>query len=194
MLVSKTIGERANASRQVEGTTLNDYRRGTPVNGFGENGFRIFLLVALLAMAWMFWSGLFKPLLIGFGIFSCLLTLSLAARMDYFHNETFALHVGIRMFRYWFWLAGEIVKSSLQVARIVLHPKLPISPKVVDIRPTAKRPVFHVMFANSITLTPGTISLDVYNGIIKVHALTAEGAEDLISGEMDRRVAELREF
>ena len=161
------------------------------MRNLGEIGIRILLLVALLAM-WLFWSGLFKPLLIGFGVFSCLLTLWLAARMDYFHNETFALHVGIRLIKYWIWLAGEIVKSSLQVARIVLHPKLPISAKVVDIRPTAEHPAFQVIFANSITLTPGTISLDVYNGIIKVHALTEEGAEDLMSGEMDRRVAALR--
>ncbi len=144
-------------------------------------------------MAWLFWSGLFKPLLIGFGIFSCLLTLYLAARMDYFNNETFALHFGVRLIRYWIWLAMEIVKSSLNVARIVLDPKLPISPKVVDIRPTAEHPVFQVIFANSITLTPGTISIDVYNGIIKVHALTEAGADDLVAGEMDRRVAALRE-
>ncbi len=151
------------------------------------------MLAAALAMAWLFWSGLFKPLLIGFGIFSCLLTLYLAARMDYFNNETFALHFGVRLIKYWIWLAMEIVKSSLNVARIVLDPKLPISPKVVDIRPTAEHPTFQVIFANSITLTPGTISIDVYNGIIKVHALTEAGADDLVAGEMDRRVAALRE-
>ena len=163
------------------------------MKSLAENGLRILLLAVLLALAWMFWSGLFKPLLIGFGVFSCALTLYLAARMDYFNNETFALHFGVRLFGYWVWLAKEVVKSSLAVARIVLHPRLPISPKVVDVRPTARRPVFHVLFANSITLTPGTLSLDVYNGVIKVHALTEEGAEDLMSGEMDRRVTALRE-
>ena len=163
------------------------------MKSLAENGLRILMLGVMLALAWLFWSGLFKPLLIGFGVFSCALTLYLAARMDYFNNETFALHFGIRLIRYWIWLAKEIVKSSLSVARIVLHPKLPISPKVVDIKPTAVRPVYHVMFANSITLTPGTLSLDVYNGIIKVHALTEAGADDLMSGEMDRRVAALRE-
>jgi multicomponent Na+:H+ antiporter subunit E len=164
-----------------------------PVTNLAEHGFRILLLAILLAMAWLFWSGLFKPLLIGFGVFSCMLTLYLAARMRYFHNETFALHFGVRLIGYWIWLAGEIVKSSLDVARIVLHPKLPISPRVVDIKPSAAHPVFHVLLANSITLTPGTLSLDVYNGIIKVHALTEAGAEDLMSGEMDRRVSALRE-
>ncbi|MEM1200820.1 MAG: Na+/H+ antiporter subunit E [Pseudomonadota bacterium] len=158
-----------------------------------EKTSRLLLLALLLAMAWMFWSGLFKPLLIAFGVFSCVLSVYLAARMDYFDNETFAIHVGWRLLKYWVWLSKEIVKSSLDVARIVLHPKLPISPRVVDIRPTATRPVYQVILANSITLTPGTLSLDVYNGVIKVHALTEQGAEDLIAGEMDRRVADLRE-
>ena len=158
-----------------------------------EKTSRLLLLVVLLALAWMFWSGLFKPLLIGFGVFSCLLAAYLAARMDYFDNETFAIHVGLRLLKYWVWLSWEIVKSSVDVARIVLHPRLPISPRVVDIKPTAKRPVFQVILANSITLTPGTLSLDVYGGVIKVHALTEQGAADLIAGEMDRRVAGLRE-
>ncbi len=158
-----------------------------------EKTSRLLLLLLLLAMAWLFWSGLFKPLLIAFGIFSCLLSLYIAARMDYFDNETFALQFGVRLFRYWLWLAGEVVKSSIDVAKIVLHPKLPISPQVVDIKATAKRSVYHVLLANSITLTPGTLSLDVHRGIIKVHALTKEGADDLMSGEMDRRVAALRE-
>ncbi|MEM7429391.1 MAG: Na+/H+ antiporter subunit E [Pseudomonadota bacterium] len=158
-----------------------------------EKTSRLLLLVLLLAMAWLFWSGIFKPLIVAFGVFSCVLALYLASRMEYFDNETFALHFGVRLFKYWAWLVKEIVKSSLDVTRIVLHPKLPISPKVVDIKATAKRPVYHVLLANSITLTPGTLSLDVYKGVIKVHALTEEGADDVISGEMDRRVAAIRE-
>ncbi len=158
-----------------------------------EKTSRLLLLVLMLVMAWLFWSGLFKPLLIGFGIFSCLLTLYLAWRMEYFDNETFALQFGVRLFAYWAWLSKEIVKSSIDVARIVLHPRLPISPQVVDIKATAKRPAYQVILANSITLTPGTLSIDVHRGIIKVHALTKEGADDLMSGEMDRRVAAIRE-
>ena len=158
-----------------------------------EKTTRAVLLIVLLAMAWLLWSGFFKPLLLAFGVFSCLLSLYVASRMDYFDNETFAMHLGPRLFVYWGWLAKEVVKSSLDVARIVLHPRLPISPKVVDVKATARHPVYHVILANSITLTPGTLSLDVHKGIIKVHALTEEGADDLMSGEMDRRVAALRE-
>ena len=150
------------------------------------------LLLVLLVAAWLLWSGLFKPLLLGLGAFSCLLTIFLARRMGYFDNEVFALRFGPRLIGYWAWLAKEITKSSFEVARIVLDPKLPISPQVFKIKATATHPVDQTMLANSITLTPGTLALDVHNGVILVHSLTKSGADELVTGEMDRRVAELR--
>ena len=151
------------------------------------------LLLVLLIAAWLLWSGLFKPLLLGLGAFSCLLTVYLARRMGYFDNEVFALRFGPRLIGYWAWLAKEIARSSFQVARIVLNPRLPISPQVFEIKATATHPVDQAMLANSITLTPGTLALDVHDGVILVHSLTKGGADELITGEMDRRVAALRE-
>jgi len=150
-------------------------------------------LLALLIAAWLLWSGLFKPLLLGLGVFSCLLAVYLARRMGYFDNEVFALRFGPSLFGYWAWLAREIVRSSLQVARIILTPRLPISPQVFEIRATATHPVDQTMLANSITLTPGTLALDVHDGVILVHSLTKSGADELVAGEMNRRVAALRE-
>ncbi len=154
---------------------------------------RMLLLLVLLIAAWLLWSGLFKPLLLGLGAFSCLLTVYLARRMGYFDNEVFALRFGPRLIGYWAWLAKEIARSSFEVARIVLNPRLPISPQVFEIKATAIHPVDQTMLANSITLTPGTLTLDVHNGVILVHSLTKSGADELITGEMDRRVAALRE-
>jgi len=151
------------------------------------------LLLVLLIAAWLLWSGLFKPLLLGLGAFSCLLTVYLARRMGYFDNEVFALRFGPRLIGYWAWLATEIARSSFQVARIVLDPRLPISPQVFEVKATATHPVDQAMLANSITLTPGTLALDVHDGVILVHSLTKSGADELITGEMDRRVAALRE-
>ena len=151
------------------------------------------LLLSLLVIAWLLWSGLFKPLLLSLGGFSCLLTVYLTHRMGYFRNNVFALRFGVRLFGYWLWLAREVVRSSIDVARIVLSPSLPISPQVLDIKATADHPVDQAMLGNSITLTPGTLSLDVYNGRIKVHCLTKAGADDLCAGEMNRRVAALRQ-
>lgn len=153
---------------------------------------RMLVLLVPLVAAWLLWSGIYKPLLIVLGIFSCLLTIYIKHRMQYFDTDVFALRFGRRLVGYWLWLAKEVVKSSLDVARIVLTPSLPISPEVVTIKASSTHPVDQAILANSITLTPGTLALDVYKGEIIVHALTTDGADELRKGEMDRRVAALR--
>ena len=153
---------------------------------------RMLVLLVPLVAAWLLWSGIYKPLLLALGLFSCLLTIYVKHRMRYFKTEVFALRFGGRLISYWLWLAKEVVKSSLDVARIVLSPSLPISPQVVTVKASSRHPVDQVILANSITLTPGTLALDVYNDEIIVHALTADGADELRRGEMDRRVSELR--
>lgn len=153
---------------------------------------RILLLLSLLITAWLLWSGQFKPLLLALGAFSCLLVGYLTQRMGYFDNEVFALRFGLRLFSYCVWLAKQVVRSSIEVARVVLDPRLPISPQVVEIKASADHPVDLAILGNSITLTPGTLALDVHRGRIQVHCLTRAGADGLMSGEMDRRVAALR--
>ncbi len=149
------------------------------------------VLLVSLATAWLLWSGIYKPLLLAFGTASCLLTFWLVKRMGYFDNELFALHFSLRLLRYWWWLGGQIIRSSIDVARIVLDPKLPISPRIFEVEAGSSRPFDHVILGNSITLTPGTLSIDVHKGVIVVHALTEQGAEELLEGEMNRRVSEI---
>ena len=153
---------------------------------------RMLFLVALLSRAWLLWSGIYKPLLLGLGALSCLLTCYVARRMGYFDSEFFMLHFSVRLLVYLAWLAKEVVRSSLEVSRIVLDPRLPISPTIVDIDATALHPIDRAILGNSITLTPGTLALDVHRGVIKVHSLTLEGADALMSSGMERRVAALR--
>lgn len=96
-----------------------------------------------------------------------------------------------KYFIYWFWLLWEIVKANIDIAMVVLNPKLPINPQMV----TFKKPMFnslaHVTLANSITLTPGTVTIDVEDGVYAVHALTDGAAEGLLSGEMQKKVAQV---
>ena len=153
---------------------------------------RMLVLLIPLVAAWLLWSGLYKPLLLGLGLFSCVLTIYIKHRMEYFQTEMFALQFGRRLIGYWLWLAKEVVKSSLDVARIIVTPSLPISPEVVTIKASCNQPVDQATLANSITLTPGTLALDVYKGEITVHALTKAGADELRKGEMDRRILALR--
>lgn len=93
------------------------------------------------------------------------------------------------------WLAAQVVVSSAQVAWIVLHPRLPISPRLVRFRRRLPHPMAYLTLSNSITLTPGTVVVDYEDGEFTVHALTEDGARGLFDadheGEMPRRVAAL---
>lgn len=153
---------------------------------------RMALLAVLLAAAWVLWSGFFTPLLLALGAFSCVLVVYLANRMHLFDTDVFALKLSLRLFRFWAWLAGEVIRSSLEVARLVLSRKLPISPTVVEFSTTCTHPVDRTILGNSITLTPGTLTLNIEGDKFLVHSLTEHGAEEINAGEMDRRVAALR--
>jgi len=153
---------------------------------------RFVLLAFLLAAAWLLWSGFFKPLLLALGALSCAIVLVVAYRMHLFDTDIFALRFTSRLLRFWVWLGREIVRSSLEVTRIVLNPKLPIKPTVVVFDSKCEHPVDRVILGNSITLTPGTLTLSLDDQRFTVHALTEEGARDIAGGEMDRRVSELR--
>jgi multicomponent Na+:H+ antiporter subunit E len=93
---------------------------------------------------------------------------------------------------FWAWLGGEVVKSSIEVARVVLATRIDVEPQMVDIDGRSLEPVDQALLGNSITLTPGTLTLDVHEGRLLVHALTPSGAAGLRDGEMQRRVAALR--
>ena len=150
-----------------------------------------FSAVLVLFGFWLLLSGFFEPFLMTAGAVSALCIVALARRMDVIDHEGHPIHLGIRALSYWPWLLVEIVKSAWDVTRIILNPRLPVSPILVRVKTLQHTTVGVVTFANSITLTPGTISVDVGNGEILVHALTREGAASLKSGEMNRRVARL---
>ena len=147
-------------------------------------------LTLLLVAAWLLWSGIYKPLLLWLGAFSCVLSVYIAHRVGFFRQST-GLHLLPRLPRFSAWLFVEIVKSSLEVVRLVLDPKLPISPTVVEIEAEPEDDVGQVILANSITLTPGTVTLDVFDNRVLVHCVTRVGAQAIEEGSANRRVAEL---
>ena len=136
-------------------------------------------------------SGIMTPLLIGLGVASCILVLIITIRMDIVDHESAPIHLTWRSILYIPWLAWEIVKANIDVARVVLHPRLPISPTLIHVKPTQKSDLALVFYANSITLTPGTVSVDLDHGNILVHAITRDAAAGLENGEMDRRVTQV---
>jgi multicomponent Na+:H+ antiporter subunit E len=150
------------------------------------------VLFLSLVVLWLLWSGLYLPLMLFLGLASCLLVMWLVKRFQTLDHESVPLHLGVGIFGYWGWLLKEIAISSLQVTRIILAPKLQISPTMVNIQCKSSGQVRQVLLANSITLTPGTLTTDIdENGLVTVHALTQEGAQGVVSGDMNDRVARL---
>lgn len=150
--------------------------------------YRISAIVVLFVF-WLVLSGYFDPFLVAAGAGSAIAVVWLAHRMDVIDREGHPIHLGWRALTYWPWLLKEIVKSALQVSKIIVTPSLPISPSFVRVKATQHTAVGLAIYANSITLTPGTVSVEVAEGEFLVHALTKEGAASLMDGDMDRRVS-----
>ena len=131
-------------------------------------------------------SGIFIPFILLLGVASCALVVVIAMRMDVVDREAVPV---LSVTVYWPWLLWEIAKANIDVTKRVLFPSVGISPTMVRIKATQKTDLGRVIFANSITLTPGTISIDVDNdGYILVHSIAREGTVGLEGGDMDRRV------
>ena len=152
-------------------------------------------IAVFLFLLWLAWSGehtLHSPLLLGFGLASCALILILAARMRIADSEGHPSHIIWQAVFYAPWLAWAIVKANIDVTRRILSPSLPISPTLVEVRASQHSDLGRVIFANSITLTPGTVTVRVVGSRFLVHALTEKAARDL-PGAMEQRIANIFE-
>jgi multicomponent Na+:H+ antiporter subunit E len=151
----------------------------------------MFHSVSLFASLFLFWlllSGYFTPFLLAAGLGSALAVVWSAHRMDVVDHEGHPIHLGPKALLYWPWLLKEIAKSAWAVSKIILHPKLPISPTLVRFKATQASDVGLVIHAQSITLTPGTITIEATPAEFLVHGLTRDAAQGVIDSEMDRRV------
>lgn len=149
----------------------------------------VVVLLVTLCLMWMLWSGHYNVLLV-FGSVCCLLVVWLSMRMKIVDDEGQpVVRLGLRVLAYLPWLLLQIVKANIDVARRILSPSLPISPRLIEVEASQETELGNVIYANSITLTPGTVSIRIREGVVLVHALTNEAAAELIAGEMDRRVS-----
>jgi multicomponent Na+:H+ antiporter subunit E len=149
------------------------------------------LTVLLLGGLWFLWSGHTEWLMLFFGLISVLFVAWIRARMERFAGTDDRFPLGLRWIPYLPWLLLEIVKSNLHVVGVILSPSLPVQPQLVRVRAAQRTAIGQVVYANSITLTPGTITLDVRDGEFLVHALTDVTAAGLVEGTMDRKCAAL---
>jgi multicomponent Na+:H+ antiporter subunit E len=148
-------------------------------------------LSLVLFGVWLLWSGHFEPLLLSFGVLSCALVVTIARKMRIVDREGAPVELALRALAYVPWLLWEIVKANIDVPRRILDPRLPISPTIIKVRAGQRHDITRVIYANSITLTPGTVSVDTDGDEITIHALTEEAARAVETGDMNRRVSRL---
>lgn len=104
-------------------------------------------------------------------------------------TNAYAVLVGVgRFVGYFFWLLWSVLQANLQVAYLVLHPRLPIQPGLLRLRTKLRNRTGHIILANSITLTPGTITVDFDDGLYSVHALAPSAAQDLLEAKMQSKL------
>ena len=151
-------------------------------------------LTAGLVLLWLLLSGYFLALILALGIASIVLVVWIAHRMDVVDHESHPIHMAAKGLIYFPWLMCEIVKANIDVALAILRGNNVIAPKTFRVTASQRSDVGRVTYANSITLTPGTVTVYVDGEMFLVHALTKGSADGLETGDMDKRVTALEGY
>jgi multicomponent Na+:H+ antiporter subunit E len=175
------------AMSRLEGNVPADPGCSATTNG---TTMRQFGLAGFMFAFWLVLSGHYTPMLVAAGAASAVLCVLAMIRGRVADAEGSPIELLWGAVTYYPWLIREIAKSAWAVTRIILHPSLPISPTMTVVRASQRTSVGVATYANSITLTPGTITVGVHGNDLTVHALVNEGALDLEGGGMDRRVSQ----
>lgn len=144
----------------------------------------------ILAAYWMALSFQTAPLLVAFGVVSVVAVTTVCVRNDVFITDWSVPRLVSVLFTYLPWLLVQVVIANLKVIRIVCSPDLPIDPQMVEIPSKLKTPTGRAVYGNSITMTPGTVTIGTGETYL-IHALTSSDAEGLRNGDMHDRVLAL---
>ena len=141
-----------------------------------------------LGAFWLLNSGHYTLLILSLGVVSVAFVICIAHRMDVVDHESQPVHLTARLPGYYVWLAKEIILANISVVKHIWLGNETISPTMATLTASQKTDMGKVIYAASITLTPGTVTVDLAGDQILVHALLRENIETLAAGEMDRRV------
>ena len=147
-------------------------------------------LTVLLIALWLGLSGQLNVSMLLLGLASTFLIVYLAHRMDVVDEEIYPAHMTMLLIRFWVFLAKEVILANIDVIKRIFKPGKNISPQLFELPLTQKTDLSRVIYANAITMTPGTVSVNLDKKTITVHTLSIEAAEDLRSGRMARAVPE----
>ena len=149
------------------------------------NAKSITLFIALFGF-WLLMSGYYTPLILSLGVISCLLCVYLTIKGRFLDNETLPIYFFPRLIQYTLWLIKEILKSNIATAKVIIMKSE--EPELFSVKASQKTNEGKVTYANSITLTPGTVTTQIKDDIFEVHALTKDFGDDLRSSDMDKMV------
>ena len=142
----------------------------------------------VLSIFWLLLSGFIQPLLLSFGVISVVVVLFTLKRMDKVENEPGQIGTSLRLIRYTPWLIGQIFSSAIHVTKLIWGKPDKVSPAIAKISAKNVPQSSRVLYANSITLTPGTLSVDLEEGEVTVHALHKSSIEELKKGDMEKKI------
>jgi len=151
--------------------------------------FQAIALAAALAGFWVLLSGYWLTLIVALGIASIALCVFIARRLDIVDHEGHPVHLTLPGLTYFPWLIKEIVMSNIAVAKAILFGG--VRPQVLRVKASQADALGQTIYANSITLTPGTVSISIDDDMITVHAIMDDTADGLRTGEMDAMVCKL---
>ena len=145
----------------------------------------------LLAVTWWFLSGYLEVLILSLGLLSISFVIWITHRMKSFDQETHPVHLASSAIFYFPWLFWEIFKSNIDVACAIIRGGMSVQPRLMIVKAGQVSEIGRVVYANSITLTPGTVTIGAEDNIFTIHSLTPKAREGLKGGEMDKRVTHM---
>ena len=145
-----------------------------------------FILFLILFSLWLLMSGHYNVLIVSLGIISCAFCVYVAKRGKLIDDEGLPMFFMPRLLNYHIWLFKEILKSNLSTAKVIINGK--VEPETFTVKSSQVTDVAKVTYANSITLTPGTVTTKVEKGVFEVHALNSDFGNDVRTNEMDKKV------
>jgi multicomponent Na+:H+ antiporter subunit E len=145
----------------------------------------------IVAIIWLLLSGHYTLLILSLGVLSVLTVTWFVWRMDRVDGELAVLPMRPRLLYYLLWLMWQVVLANIDVVRRIWDPSLPIRPTWQRLDIKVSSPLATMIYANSITLTPGTLTTDVREDHFMVHSLTTEGIEELRKGGMEKQIQRL---
>ena len=145
-----------------------------------------FLLFVILLSLWLLMSGHYTFLIISLGVISCLFCVYLAKRANLIDDEGLPLFFLPRLLNYLLWLFKEIFNSNIGTAKAIITGN--INPEIFIVKSSQNTDVAKVTYANSITLTPGTVTIQINKDKFEVHALNSDFGNDVRSNVMDKKV------